>query len=101
MFSPKMKAAPIKTVLAAYGQMCFGAGMFPLKSVYEANEISVDGAPWEVGVVAVCKPGLSIMMTTCGMNAFADSRSSVLSIDNSPMRLEHQRFTFRFLIELP
>jgi zinc transporter 1/2/3 len=26
MFSPKMKAAPIKTVLAAYVQMCFGAG---------------------------------------------------------------------------
>jgi len=30
MFSPKMKAAPIKTVLAAYGQMCFGAALMAL-----------------------------------------------------------------------
>jgi zinc transporter 1/2/3 len=27
MFSPKMRAAPMRTVLAAYGQMCLGAGM--------------------------------------------------------------------------
>jgi zinc transporter 1/2/3 len=28
MFSPKMRAAPIRTVLAAYAQMCFGAGAY-------------------------------------------------------------------------